>query len=226
MYSRKVNGQTRDFGVTGKLWHGVLVMFDRQTESYWTQIDGRSIKGSSKGIALEHYPSTFTTYGAWRESHPDTLVLTKSDEERNLSGSRYAGYYKRSDLFMERLAEGLGDSLEGKEMVFGLKHGEDALAVPMKELEEGAMLNLMLGDEPVALMRNSWNGEVRAVSRRVDGKTLEFQAVEGEEPTEVLQQSGSKNTFQVNDLTPIRVDQAFWYAWARTVKHTKLYGAE
>lgn len=224
MYSRNVAGKIRDFGVTGKLWHGVLVMFDRQTGSYWTQIDGRSIKGDSTGTSLEHLPSSFTTYGAWREAHPDTLVLQKSEEDKLTSGSRYADYYRRSDLFMDRLAEGLGDTLEGKDMVYGLRHGDDALAIPMAELEPGQLINTQLGAEPITIMLHSWTGEVRAVSRKVEGKTLSFNLIEDSEPTEMLRDQKGKRNYAVKDLKAIRVDQAFWYAWARTVKHTKIYG--
>ncbi len=224
MYSRKVAGQVRDFGVTGKLWHGVLVMFDRQTGSYWTQLDGRSIQGSSSGAFLEHIPSTFTTYGAWRVAHPETLVVQKTEEERNLSASRYAGYFKSSSLFTPHLAEGLGEILEGKDMVFGLRHGEHAVAVPALEIEPGQLLHLSLGDEPITLLRHSWNGRVRAVSRRLEGRTLSLELAPEAEPTETLWDPKEKKRYAVDDLPSIRVDQAFWYAWKRSMPHTKIFG--
>ena len=53
MYSRRVGDATAEFGVSGKLWHGVLVMFDRETQSLWTQLDGRAIEGENQGLRLE-----------------------------------------------------------------------------------------------------------------------------------------------------------------------------
>ena len=80
MYSREIDGEVRSFGVSGRLWHAVLVMYDRETESFWTQIDGRAIRGEETGRRLEHVPSTFTTFGAWLDAHPDTLAQASLDQ--------------------------------------------------------------------------------------------------------------------------------------------------
>ncbi len=39
-FDRRVEGRTLDFGTTGKLRHSDLVMYDRQTESWWQQFGG------------------------------------------------------------------------------------------------------------------------------------------------------------------------------------------
>lgn len=54
---------------------GNLVMFDRATWSYWSQILAQAICGPSTGETLEIVPSTATTWGEWREEHPETDVL-------------------------------------------------------------------------------------------------------------------------------------------------------
>jgi hypothetical protein len=55
--------------------NGNLVMSDRATESYWSQVLATGICGPAEGTELAVVPSTVTTWATWRESHPDTEVL-------------------------------------------------------------------------------------------------------------------------------------------------------
>lgn len=217
MYSREVAGQTRTFGVSGKLWHGVLVMFDRETGSFWTQLDGRSIHGVERGQRLEHVPSVFTVWGMWREVHPETLVLKKSPADLERKQSSYAAYFADPErLFRPHLSEGLGSDLAPKEVVFGVRIGSDTLAVAEKVLEGRSVLNARVGSEPVALLRNFSTGEVTAVIRRQQDRELVLEPLDGAEPTDrVMIHCGAP--LDVKTLPALRVDRAYWYAWARTV---------
>ena len=64
MYARQVDGRTLTFGVSGMLFRDGLVMYDRETDSLWTQVDGRGIKGEFADRALEIVPSIHAT---WKE---------------------------------------------------------------------------------------------------------------------------------------------------------------
>ena len=76
MYSRKLeDGETPTFGVSGRLWNGVLVMFDRGGDSLWTQIEGRALSGEHEGRKLEYRESETVPWSVWRDAHPDTLGL-------------------------------------------------------------------------------------------------------------------------------------------------------
>jgi len=63
-------GADAEVGVNGN-----LVMYDRATRSYWSQILGRAVCGPATGTRLSIRPSTVTTWGEWRADHPDTDVL-------------------------------------------------------------------------------------------------------------------------------------------------------
>ena len=80
MYERPVlaDEEPTTFGVSGKLWRSALVMYDRQTRSLWSQVNGTAMVGGSEGTKLAELPSTLTTWGEWRHRHPDTLVLVKT----------------------------------------------------------------------------------------------------------------------------------------------------
>ena len=60
------------FGVSGRLWRENLVMYDRQTDSWWSQGYGKAIRGTFDGAELETYRSTMVTWSEWRTLYPDT----------------------------------------------------------------------------------------------------------------------------------------------------------
>jgi hypothetical protein len=59
-HSREINGTVHEFGVSGKLIMKALVMFDRETESLWSQFLSQSVRGELKGTKLESIPLTLT----------------------------------------------------------------------------------------------------------------------------------------------------------------------
>ena len=79
VYERTVDGEVLDFGTSGKLRHSDLVMYDRQTESWWQQFTGESIVGARTGTQLTLYPARLESYALFKERYPDGRVLIPSD---------------------------------------------------------------------------------------------------------------------------------------------------
>ena len=75
VYDRRVDGRTLDFGTTGKLRKSDLVMWDRQTESWWQQFTGRAIVGAMTGARLKVIPSRIESFARFRNRRPDGMVL-------------------------------------------------------------------------------------------------------------------------------------------------------
>ena len=75
-------------------------MYDRQTDSLWLQISGEGIDGSFKGVSLVKVPHVQTTWAAWKEMHPDTLVLSlDTGYQRDYSeGEAYREYFATDRL--------------------------------------------------------------------------------------------------------------------------------
>lgn len=90
VHRREVNGETLVFGVHGALWGNAMTWWDHSTGSIWSQPLGEAIAGPRKGQTVELLPSQFTTWGAWREEHPDTLAL---DAPAGASGFDLADFY-------------------------------------------------------------------------------------------------------------------------------------
>ncbi len=76
VFERVIDGQEVEFGTSGKLYNNNLLMYDRLTESYWSQALGISVKGELSGYKLNLIPFDVITWGDWKTLHPNTLVLT------------------------------------------------------------------------------------------------------------------------------------------------------
>ena len=221
MYSRSTNeaGEPDDFGVSGKLWNGVLVMYDRRTGSLWTQLDGRSIDGPRTGERLQHLDSVYTTWAAWLAQHPDTLVLDKPEDERERKGSLYADYFGDPDrLFLPELNEGLG-GVAAKDVVFGARVGDAQTAVTETLLASVGLVNGFVGAVPVAWSRDGETGAVRGLDRRLDGRVL---ILEPAASAGHVRDLGSETVLSIDALTPIRIDRSFWYGWKRSFPDSRV----
>ncbi len=92
-FDRRVGDRVLDFGTTGKLRHSDLVMYDRQTESWWQQFLGGAIVGELTGIELTVLPSRLESWQHFRERAPDGLVLVPNRPGmRRYGRNPYVGY--------------------------------------------------------------------------------------------------------------------------------------
>lgn len=76
VFDPRPDGQRHAFGVSGLLYQQNLLLFDRETESLWSQLYGRAVAGPSAGTALRLLPANMTAWREWRAQHPQTLVLS------------------------------------------------------------------------------------------------------------------------------------------------------
>jgi len=90
---RVVDGRVLDFGTTGKLRNSDLVMYDRQTESWWQQFTGEAIVGAMTGHHLRLIPSRLESFDRFRQRFPQGKVLIPNNPNaRNYGRNPYVGY--------------------------------------------------------------------------------------------------------------------------------------
>jgi len=93
VFDRRVDGKVLDFGTTGKLRNSDLVMYDRQSESWWQQFVGEAIVGDYMGTLLKIIPSRVESVARFRQRGPESLILTPpKGVRRNYGTNPYAGY--------------------------------------------------------------------------------------------------------------------------------------
>ena len=103
VFDRRVEGAVLEFGTTGKLRKSDLVMYDRQTESWWQQFLGMAIVGEMTGTELAMLPSRLESWARFRERHPKGRVLVPNDPDMRRYGSNpYVGYDSESYPFLYR----------------------------------------------------------------------------------------------------------------------------
>lgn len=86
VFERTLDGRVLDFGTTGKLRMSDMVMYDRQSESWWQQFTGEAIVGKYTGKMLKTIPSRIESFTLFKERHPRGRVLVPNDDSMRRYG--------------------------------------------------------------------------------------------------------------------------------------------
>ena len=232
MYGRIINGEEHTFGVSGKLIMNALVMYDHQTRTLWSQFLRKGVKGELAGTELEVIPVTQTTWEAWLELHPDTLVL---DKRGRYSSDRYRGYYQSGSAGV--IGESTRDTrLDRKDLVVGVDVGGTTKAYPFSALRGHPVLNDVVAGQSALIYFDESTGTALVYDRTVDGRTLTFR-LDGE-PQGVLTTLIDDETNSrwmaftglaiSGELKGKRLERAlshlsFWFAWKDWNPDTELF---
>jgi hypothetical protein len=229
VYTRSVEGKEIELGVSGKLYKDALVMFDRETGTLWTQVDGSALRGPLSGHRLVELPAMQTTWKVWKSLHPDTLVLRKPASVR---ASPYADYF--TDPNRRGLSGTRGDKrLEGKALIVGLSAGDDAVAVPLSALEKRQVVEVQLSGDPVVVFYPLEEQTAAAFRARVSGRRLTFRVrrqakhyifedVESGSQWSPLDGHAIAGPLKGARLDPVPYLQSYWYAWAAYRPQTRI----
>lgn len=101
VFDRNLDGQVLDFGTTGRLRKSDLVMYDRQTETWWQQFSGEGIIGTLTGKSLKMIPARIESFDLFRAAFPDGKVLQPGEPRRRSYGyNPYEGYDSSARPFL------------------------------------------------------------------------------------------------------------------------------
>jgi len=101
VFDRRVAGRTLDFGTTGRLRNSDLVMYDRQTESWWQQFLGEAIVGTLTGKRLKMLAVRVESFARFKaRKATGKKVLVPGDPGRRPYGRNpYTAYDSRSQPY-------------------------------------------------------------------------------------------------------------------------------
>jgi hypothetical protein len=102
VFDGQVNGEIRTFGVSGKLRNSDMIMYDRQTESWWQQAIGEGVVGQHMGDQLTQLPSWMESWSEFKERNPDALVMDQPRANRPYGRNPYVGYDGSARPFLYR----------------------------------------------------------------------------------------------------------------------------
>jgi hypothetical protein len=242
-FKRTLNGTVYDFGVSGKLRNSDLIMWDRQTQSWWQQLTGEAIVGELVGRQLTFVPTRLISFGDFKESFPDAQVLSRDTGfNRPYGRNPYAGYDRSPSPFL--FAGRPDPRLEATERVVTVDLNDEFVAYPYGVLAEAHVVADQVGGEDVVVF---WQGGTTSAldqsniadskdvgaaavySPIVDGQKLSF-AWDG--TNFVDEQTNSRwnllgeaieGELAGQQLTPILHANHFWFAWAAFRPDTRIY---
>lgn len=152
-FERRIDGEEVEFGVSGKLYNSNLVMYDRKTNSYWTQVDGLAIIGELSGTKLKLLPIDTVTWRDWKKEHPESEVLSQETGYlRPYGKDPYGSYYQ--DSFVWFPVENRDDRIHPKTAVFGLEVEGVFKAYKEKDLEELRTIEDSVAETRIRLERD------------------------------------------------------------------------
>lgn len=136
VFDRRLDGRTLELGTTGKLRNSDLVMYDRQTESWWQQFTGQAIVGELTGKSLDLLPSRIVAFGAFRKAYPDGKVLVPNDPDfRDYGRNPYASYDTAMAPFLYR--GDLPEDIPAMARVVVVRTEEDPIIVSLEKARAG-----------------------------------------------------------------------------------------
>jgi hypothetical protein len=246
VFERELEGVLYDFGTTGNLRFSDLVMYDRQTESWWQQATGEAIVGTLTGTRLPFVPSQIVALGDFAAAYPDSLVLNReTGHSRNYGRNPYVGYdaVDQNPFLFRGVIDG---RLSAMERVVAVKVGDESVAYPYSELAKAGVAHDWLDDTPVVVF---WQAGVSSAldaalideGRDVGATGVFSPVVEGDQLTFeprsdaiVDRETGStwsilglatSGSLEGVQLEPIGHGDHFWFAWAAFEPDTRIWTA-
>ena len=243
-FEGEMDGRELDFGTTGRLRFSNLIMYDRQTESWWQQATGEAIAGELTGSRLKSLPASIVSWEAFRSAHPNGEVLSyDTGHNRSYGENPYAGYDDiESSPFLYDGPQTPGELPPMARVI--TVDAEKPVAYPYMILQDSPAVNDTVDGEPVAALWQEGTasaldessidagrdvGSAGVFSRNLDGRTLTFRS-EGD--TILDEETGSEwnvlgeavaGELEGSQMEPIVSIDHFWFSWAAFRPETRVY---
>jgi hypothetical protein len=245
-FDRRFDDRVLDFGTTGRLRFSNLIMYDRQTETWWQQASGEAIAGEYTGERLEFLPAPIIAWQTFKEEHPEGLTLSRETGHARSYGRNPYGGYDNVDtspfLYDGPVIDG---QLLPKERVLAVEiEGAQPAAYPYLVLESVRVVNDEIGDEPVTVFWERGTasaldtaeiaagrdvGAANAFSRRLGDDVLTFRYEDGailDDQTDsewnILGEAVA-GVLEGERLTPLVAQNHLWFSWSVFRPETRVY---
>ena len=205
VFERVIDDKVVEFGTSGKLYNSNLLMYDRLSESYWSQALGLAVKGELTGYKLNLIPFDVITWGDWKKLHPDSLVLsTDTGYLRSYATDPYGNYYTEPRI------------------MFPVEHKDS-------RLNPKIIINDSVGNRNILLI-SLFSENSRAFDRTLNDNILNFEFINGKIIDTLtntqwnydgLAIEGELKGFQLKRLP---MYPGFWFEWYAFHPSTLIYG--
>ena len=239
-----IDGETATFGITGRLYKTDLVMYDRVSYSWWSQIEGRVIVGELADASpqLERLQIDVVPWGVWQNVYQDSIVLSrpttrwplgnKAPRYSESEGEVFPKDYERDPYPYYRIthADTFGylnpdQRLRNKVDVIGIELGEHSKAYPIETIREMKLINDVILETAIVLVVDPGTAQIKVFANPLLNQPLSLDSGTG------LLRSDSGNwnldgravDEDLPDLERIVGLSTYWFAWAAFHPNTDLY---
>lgn len=172
-FDRRLDGRVLDFGTTGRLRHSDLVMYDRQTETWWQQATGEGIVGQYAGRMLEFISAPLISWKTFRATFPDGQVLSRRTGFRRDYGSNPYVRYDQRPSPMARFFDTRPDGrLPAMERVVAVELNGESVAYPFSSLRARRAVNDRIGGTRVVVLWAPGTASALDSRRIADGRDV------------------------------------------------------
>jgi Protein of unknown function (DUF3179) len=234
-YEAEVGGIARTFGTSGLLYRSSKLMFDEESMSLWSTVEGRPVLGRLAGepLKLQAHPVVTTTWREWREAHPDTTVLSlETGHERDYGeGAAYRAYFATDELMFT--VPGDDDRLKNKDEVLVLLVEPPGGGSPVPVALAADLLrqrrlfpiavggrSLLVVTSPAGANRVYDVAEAKLPFRLVNDDLVE---ADGGRRYRVTEESLAPEGTDGPALPRVAARRAFWFGWRAQYPDTKLF---
>jgi len=247
VFDRRVGDRTLTFAVSGKLRNSDMIMYDRETESLWQQLQGRAVVGQFTGTELDALPMQLIDFHSFAEAYPfGNVVSHDTGAERPYGRNPYEGYDRRDSPPYRRFFEGETDPrLPPKTRLTTIETADGHLAVPRPLMAERRVLHLQLDERDVVLFHGGEMasaldalqisdgrriGATTVFETRLGDREMEFSYDEQEHvfrdaqtgSTWSLTGHATSGPLEGEQLTPVESGNHFAFAWLRFHPDTRI----
>ncbi len=228
LYKTTFNGVEHEVGTSGFLYRSNKLMYDKKTQSLWNTLWGTPVIGplADEDIMLERLSIVTTTWGAWKERHPDTQVLSLDTGHRRdySEGAAYRDYFATDELMFTVPKQ--DNRLKNKDEVLGLvfsQHADKPLAIASSYLAETPIYHDRVESLPFVVLTDK-SGAHRVYETQ--GRTFQT----WDQQKSVIDDKGTRWSLSEGQLTSAGGDvlnrlpahRAFWFGWYSAYSHTRL----
>ena len=211
------------FGVSGLLYNSNLILYDRETDSLWSQMSVQSVNGQRVREQPRMRALVETTWGTWRQMYPETTLMSRVTGFSRNYGLYPYGDFRTSDRLIFSVSTN-DTRLHRKARVVGVTRNGIARAYPIGELGSLSVINDELANTPLVIAGSAAGRYGVAYERRLpDGTELTFEAVADSLP--VVMRDGDGGLWDVfgqaqtgphtgETLAGVDAYVAYWFAWA------------
>ena len=230
VFNRTLNdGSIVEFGTSGKLYNSNLVMYDRKSNSLWSQALGEGIVGDYSGVKLERIPFDIAFWKEWKKLYHESKVLTRDTGTVRPYGADPYGDYYTNDLILFPVAN--DDKRLGlKEIIIGLEDKSQYKAYKLQDIETDKVINDVIGDDKKIALVSLEPFMVRVFDRVIDSdnndegnKNIVIDLFYNQTNNTLIDKVTNselnfegkfiKGQLQDIQLKRLPMDQGFWFEW-------------